>query len=97
MFGTRQEKQSEKARRKRRGFRLNGRIRLGRGDVRTFQYFFLNSSNTGQTTVWIQRRFEFLMILNFIIYGILDARAWENILTGETVFLPEPRRFNHYE
>jgi hypothetical protein len=31
MFGTRQDKQSEKARRKRRGFRLNGRIRLGRG------------------------------------------------------------------
>jgi outer membrane murein-binding lipoprotein Lpp len=23
------------------------------------------------------------MILNFIIYGILDARAWENILTGK--------------
>jgi hypothetical protein len=27
--------------------------------------------------------FEFLMILNFIIYGILDARAWEDIVTGK--------------
>jgi hypothetical protein len=54
------------------------------GDLRIqpFQYFFLNSSNTGQTTVWSQRRIDFVTILNFIIHGILDARAWENILTG---------------
>src|SRR6266545_2861205 len=68
------------------------------GDLRIqpFQYFFANSSNTEQTTTWIQRRFEFVMILTSLS-TVFSMQEHEKTYERETFFLPEPRRFNHYE